>query len=75
MTVINILDRHPQVKIAVSHVDSVNPNLLEGAYWRDEVIKSLATQYHTDGKYKGLATPAALDWAEMMMDEYDNDNG
>ena len=70
MQTINILDNHPEVKKAIDAVNQQNLGL-QGAYWREAVVATLATQYHDNGN----VTVVALDWADMMMCEYENDNG
>jgi hypothetical protein len=74
MNINKILDRHPEVKKAIEWLGS-KPHSLTGFYWREKVVETLATQYHADGPNKGKITYAAMDWAEMMMEEYDKDNG
>lgn len=68
----NLIDNHPEVKKAITVVNSTNHNL-QGYYWREKVVEQLATQYHTEGPNKGKVTSAAEDWGEMVMSEYEND--
>jgi hypothetical protein len=67
---INILDNHPEVKKAIEAVNN-RPEELKGAYWREAVVNELAKQYNSNG----MVTEPALDWADMVMSEYEQDNG